>query len=155
GLAAAGLAHDGQRLAPGDAEIDAVERSHGGPARSEETAPVRVELVQSFHLHDRRTGRALSACHRCATPSLPRRQLGAAAAERPRAGRALEGHALDRRHRAAPWLHVGAPWREGAARWPCEDSRYLAGNRHEWSVALVAPEGGQAVEEPARVRMAR
>src|SRR5262249_3438959 len=152
---AAGLAHEGQRLAPGHAEIDAVERAHGGPARSEEPAAIRIELVQSFHLHDRRPDRALPARHRCATPSLPPRQLGGADAERPVAGLALEGHARDRRHRAAPGPHVGAPWREGAASGRREGGRYLAGNGHERSLALVAAEGGEAVEEPARVRMAR
>src|SRR5262249_62344444 len=42
-----------------------------------------------------------------------------------------------------------------AACGPREGGRYLAGNGHERSLALVAAEGGEAVEEPARVRMAR
>src|SRR5262249_57468147 len=82
-------------------------------------------------------------------------ERGGGDAER-RVGRlALEGHARDRRHRATPRLYVGAAWREGAAHGPREGGRYLAGNGHEGSLVFVAAEGGEAVEESARVRMAR
>ncbi len=156
-LPAARLPDDRERLTPLGRQAHVVKRAHGRPRAAEPpTPPPRlVDLREIVHGHDG-LGHARPIVHDCpARPASPLRQFAGA-----HAGHVVSRVAVDRRHRdrrggTARGLDVCTTPGEAAAERPRDRGLHLAGDRHEGRLALVPAEGGQTLEEAARVGMAR
>ena len=154
-LPAPRLADDAEGLAgPGD-EADAVQRADDAAADPEDPVPLAIELAELLDLEDGRPCRARRRRRGPGMRALPPPELLGANAPDAVPVLARERLARDRPARAALGHGVRAARGEAAARRAPEGAVDLAGDGGERRVAPVAAERGQAVEEAARVGMAR